>query len=392
MGQFFSNIHLCKNEKANAGKLMEYYHGKMLAKGYQKVESEEDADLTLAVYDRGEKWISVASDLIEFSSEESMVETCNALSEQFDTDVLAICCVDSDGILMQYSNTNKGIDAWAKAGYCPGVSKRSRPASWKGIVTDYQIFKEALSDRDSIAEEVLETIEPLLGLLPEQASFRYDMSEEESSDVLLAYYMIPETEENRESPSLVIDDYNLGPCTMNSEYNVVGAVNRGGPSKGLAIAFSGPYVEKEEIIFRNVQLEYDRNRYPWKIIPLELTKKKDEKLGWIYYVELPKFKIPNKVDMSLPDMKYMDEEFRRSFGVRFTPEGNERMVGDICVHFVPLKYPKGQCWWCGTKRNMQENRKDFENYIKRELIKRGKKNASLEDIKDLLKDIFTGKI
>jgi len=44
MGKVFSNIHLCKNEKANAGKLMEYYHGKMLAKGYQKVESEEDAD------------------------------------------------------------------------------------------------------------------------------------------------------------------------------------------------------------------------------------------------------------------------------------------------------------------------------------------------------------
>ena len=391
MGQFFSNIHLRKNDKADAGKLMEYYHEVMLQKGYQKVESEDDADLTLAVYDQGGQWISVAADIIEFSSAENMAETCRSLSEQFDTDVMAFCCVDSDALLMQCSNTRKGTDAWAKAGYCPGISKRSRPASWKGIVTDYQQFKEALSDHDSIAEDVLETVEPLLGLLPEQGSFRYDLSEEYPG-TLLAYYKAPE-DEKKENPSLAIGIYSLNECTMNSKYNVVCAVNRGGSSKGLGIAFSGPYVEKEEICFRDVQLEYGYDGGPAsKFIPLELTKIKDKELGWIYYAEVPQFKIPGKADMSLPDMRYIDEESRRSFGVRFTPEGNERMAGDICVHFIPLKYPKGQCWWCATKNNREEFRKEFENHMQRELLRRGKKNASVKDVMTLLKDILTGKI
>ena len=111
MGQFFSNVHLRKNDKTNSENLMTYYHEIMHQKGYQKVESEDDADLTLAVYDYEGQWISVASDIIEFSSEENMADMCKSLSDQYDTDVMAICCVDSDGILMQYSNTRKGIDA-----------------------------------------------------------------------------------------------------------------------------------------------------------------------------------------------------------------------------------------------------------------------------------------
>ena len=207
MGQFFSNVHLRKNDKTNSENLMTYYHEIMHQKGYQKVESEDDADLTLAVYDHEGQWISVASDIIEFSSEENMADMCKSLSEQYDTDVMAICCVDSDGILMQYSNTKKGID------YCPGVSKRSHPASWKEIVTDYQKFKETLSNHEYIAEEVLETVEPMLGLLPQQGSFRYDLSEEYPG-VLLAYYKAPEGEviffakRNNEQIQGAIDDIN----------------------------------------------------------------------------------------------------------------------------------------------------------------------------------------
>ncbi|MBP5294861.1 MAG: hypothetical protein J6Y95_03995, partial [Lachnospiraceae bacterium] len=49
----------------------------------------------------------------------------------------------------------------------------------------------------------------------------------------------------------------------------------------------------------------------------------------------------------LPRHKAMNEEFKREFGVRFTPEGNERKRLDIAVFLIPLKnYEEGQCGWC----------------------------------------------
>ncbi|MBQ2098737.1 MAG: hypothetical protein II480_11205, partial [Bacteroidales bacterium] len=45
------------------------------------------------------------------------------------------------------------------------------------------------------------------------------------------------------------------PCTI-GQFKVISALNVGGKSTGLAIVFTGSYIEHEEIRFRDVKLEY----------------------------------------------------------------------------------------------------------------------------------------
>ena len=62
--------------------------------------------------------------------------------------------------------------------------------------------------------------------------------------------------------------------------------------------------------------------------------------------EIPRFQLLPGIKEGLPVRKAMDEEFKRKFGLRFTPEGNERKRLDITVHFIPLKNVSGRCDWC----------------------------------------------
>lgn len=121
------------------------------------------------------------------------------------------------------------------------------------------------------------------------------------------------------------------------------------------IAFSGSCVEKEEIRFRDVQLESDFERYLRPMLPLKLEKRQTQDRRWIYYGEAPQFQILPAAKTGLPTQKAMRKKFKRAIGVRFTPEGDGRKRLDITVHLIPLKNPAGQCAWCvwrffGSKR------------------------------------------
>ncbi|MBR5745907.1 MAG: hypothetical protein IKX92_01455 [Clostridia bacterium] len=146
----------------------------------------------------------------------------------------------------------------------------------------------------------------------------------------------------------------MSPCEIGKDQCCF-VINTGGKSKGIAIAFSGSYIEKEDVRFRDVQLEYSLDQHPRKTIPLSLEKKQTQTGQWIYYAELPDFPIREGVKEGLPWKRKSDEVRKRQFGVRFTPEGNPRKLLDITVHFIPLKNPEGQCGWCvwmysGSKR------------------------------------------
>ncbi len=355
MGWFFSNLHICKTAVVDADALQSDLKEILNAKGYVQKYEPDEADLSLSIYDAGGKWVSVCSDGLDFYTDEAIRDICNPLSERLSADVLTVSCFDSDCLLLNRINRKKDIVAWAKFGSYPGLKMRSTPARWKDIVTDIAQWKSAFTQKYDFAEDALEAIEPLLGLEPNQGTFCDELiSELSQQEVQTLYFNLPESAAKPEPPKLSFVSPSLMPCEIGKDQCYF-VVNTGGKTKGVAIAFSGSYVEQEELRFRDVRLEYALDRSPRKTIPLSLEKKQTQTGQWVYYAELPEFSIREGVKEGLSWKRKMDEEWKREFGVRFTPEGNPRKLLDITVHFIPLKNPEGQCGWCswhqyGSKR------------------------------------------
>ena len=355
MGWFFSNLHVNKTAGYDADVFRSALTEILNAKGYVQKNNPDEADLSLSIYDAGGKWVSVCSDGLDFYTEEAIQDICDPLSERLSADVVTVSCFDSDCLLLNRINRKLDVVAWAKTGSYPGLKVRSTPSRWEGLVSDVSLWKSVFQQKYVLAEEALENIEPILGLESGQGHFCDELiSEEYAERVSTFYYALPGAVSKTLPPKLSIVHFNLMPCEIGKDQCCF-AINTGGKSKGLAIAFSGSYVEQEEIRFHDVQLEYALDQYPRKTIPLQLEKMQTQNGQWIYYAELPNFPIREGVKEGLPLRKQQDEEFKREFGVRFTPEGDPRQLLDITVHFIPLKDPEGQCGWCvwwfyGSKR------------------------------------------
>lgn len=348
MGMFFSNIHCRKTGTVNIQLVRETLVKRLEDAGYQLVDPAEDHErLYLCTSDCG--WISVYADFFAFSGPQETSEIIKPLSQALHTDVLAAACFDSDYLFLHLVNTADQTDAWANVGRPPRgfAPRRTNLSGWKNKVSDFDAFKAALRRRYIFAEEVFEQIGPALGLPFTQACLS-DLSEygEEGFVWEQLCFRKPSANVPLEAPRLVISLYSLRPCQI-GEPEIVTALNCGGASKGLAVAFSGDYVEREEITFENVQLEYHFDLHPWKVIPLTLEKRQLKDGRYIYYSELPDFKLPEKVDESLGAKRKRDLEFKREFGVRFTPVGDPAKAASITVHFIPLKAApgEGQCAW-----------------------------------------------
>ena len=355
MGWFFSNLHVRKTAEYDADFFRSTLTEILNAKGYVKKNSPDEADLSLSIYDAGGKWVSVCSDGLEFYTEESIRDICNPLSESLSADVLTVSCFDSDCLLLNRINRKLDIVAWAKTGSYPELKMRSTPARWKDIVTDITQWKSVLTQKYDFAEDALDGLEPLLGLTSGQGRFCDELITEQFTEgVQTLYFNLPESASKSEPPKLSFTSPSLMPCEIGKDQCYF-VINTGGKTKGVAIAFSGSYVEQEKIRFRDVQLEYDLDRYPRKTIPIQLEKRQMQNGQWIYYAELRDFPIREGVKEGLSWKRKSEEEWKRQFGVRFTPEGDPRKLLDITVHFIPLKNPEGQCGWCawrwyGSKR------------------------------------------
>lgn len=356
MGSFFSNVHIRKNNKMSLPEVENALSDIVLKKGYRRVDNKSESDIALYIYNADSSWISVSSDIIEFPTEEAIQAFCVPLSDVFETDVLAISCHDSDFLFLNLINRKDNTNAWAKTGKCMDSSfrKKSAPTAWKNKVTDVDSFRIALKTSYVFAEESLQRIEPLLQMSPGQGMFCPDIIPDMNrAEISTLYFALPEYEKSEDTSCLDIYHFSLMPCEIGKS-TIVTVISKGGSSKGIAIAFSGNYVEKDEITFRDTQLEYGFDKHPRKTLPLNFEKRLTTTGQWIYYAELNEFNIPAKVKEDLPVMKAMDEELKKSFGIRFTPEGNPRKRLDICVHFISLKNTSAQCSWCvwyldGTK-------------------------------------------
>ena len=355
MGWFFSNLHVRKTAEYDADFFRSTLTEILNAKGYVKKNSPDEADLSLSIYDAGGKWVSVCSDGLDFYTEETIRDICNPLSESLSADVLTVSCFDSDCLILNRVNKKLDVFAWAKTGSYPELKIRSTPARWKDIVTDIAQWKSVLTQKYDFAEDALDGLEPLLGLTSGQGRFCDErIPEDFIKGVRTVYYVLPESASKSEPPRLALGVNGLMPCRI-GECSIISAINKGGKSRGLAVAFSGGYVEKEDIRFREVQLEYKFDRYPRPTIPLQMEKRQTQTGQWIYWAEIPQFLLREAVKEGLPPRKTREEEFKRGFLVRFTPEGNPRKLLNITVHFIPLKNPEGQCGWCvwmysGSKR------------------------------------------
>ena len=365
MGFFFSNLHVRRTAGLTAEGFRTMLEALLKRQGFLPAESSESADLSVFICDAEGPWISVCSDGLDFYSEESVRDICNPLSEQLASDVLTVSCFDSDCLLLNLINRSRKTDARAKVGHFEGVRQRTTPKRWEGLVGDFEQWQALLKQDYLFAEDALDGIEPQLGLLPGQGRFCPERIPAAGTGQTIIWYLsLPETADKPKLPELKMYLYDATPCEMGQE-KFISAINAGGESTGLAVAFSGSYVENEEIRFRDVRLEYDFGRDSRPGIPLQLVKRQTQDGQWTYYAEVPGFQLHSAVKEGLPFRKAMDLRFQREFGVRFTPEGNERKRLDITVHFIPLRNPAGQCSWYvwafdGSRRAFVESWNRYE--------------------------------
>lgn len=349
MGMFFQNLHIKKNNSFCSEQLREFLISEMKKNGYQQLENSENAEIRLVIYTpENSNWISVACDCYQFNNDEDTKKIIAPVSDKFRTDVLAVSCNDSDYLFMNLINTADGTDGWVNIGSFEGMKspRRTSVAPWKKKVTDYEKFKSIVKSDYVFAEEAFYESAEMLGINVRQCSLETDYTEglDENSLVKL-YFSLPEGTK-KQLPKLQVGLYDLSPCII-GQSKCVFVRNKGGRSKGVAIMFTGDYIENDELTFENVTFESDYGSEKRKIISIEPVKKKLENGETVLYWEDKNFNIAQAVNPSLPINQQIKLEHKKEFGVRFKVYGNPEKTFDVKVHIIPLENPQkgAACWY-----------------------------------------------
>lgn len=346
MGLSFSNYNIKKSDTAHPENVLNAVKQQAISRGYISC-GEEDAEVEAAVYaPEDSEWISVWSELMSVENGCDLSSTAARLSGELKTDVLTTMCCDSDFMFLNLINTQDGTDAWANIGspYCE-PERETDFSAWRGKVKSPESFEAAVNEDNVFAEDFMYTLDEQLGLPGEQGCFNKHSAEDMSGNgsVTRLYFALPKKNTDGLPPKLSILSFGLMPCKTDESAKQL-ALNKGGASKGLAVAFTGDYVENDEITFSDVKLEYIV-KGEWVIIPITLKKCRIQGGGYMYYWEDKEFPIPPAVNPELPWDKRMKKEYDSAIGVRFTPHGDPRKMLDIRLHFMPLENPKGQTVW-----------------------------------------------
>lgn len=367
MGLFFTNIQIRKNDTFDVDSIKEYLIAVMKKQGFEVVADESGADGTLNIYaPKGSDWISVCSDLIDFENAEDSKKFVMPLSERFSTDVMSVGCFDSDYLFVNLFNENDKIDGWINIGRYEEMPllRRTALAAWKKRIKEIDRLKEIVHTEYVFAEEAMEPLGELMNLPYQQGCISEgDISDlKDSGDVVTLFLVMRDTDIKKELPRLEIPQYN-GMACKEGEDSCVFVVNRGGKGRGIGIAFHLNSKEDIDVMFKDVFLEYDLGKPSRTCIPIELEKCKMKDGRWMYWWEDRNFQIPPKVNQNLGDIKVMNLEFNKEFGVRFTPYGNTRKFLDIRVCFMPLEnLADGQCTWCVWSRFYDSKREYIESF------------------------------
>ena len=363
MGVSFSNIHAKKNDGFSKDDLIETVTENLISKGYKKLENDENAEAELVIYcPQDSEWISVSSDIFDFCNENETRSAAEPISDKLGTYVIAAACIDSDYAFMHLVGSNSKTDGWINSGTLYDGMKllrRTSIAPWKKVVSDFDRFKAATKEKYVFAEEMFCNIAEILGMKPEQCLLEVGISGSFDEKYVTRLFFAAPEEIKKEPPVLKISGFDLTPCVPNQN-KVVFTNNKGGRSKGIAIMFTGDYIENDEIEIYDAIFESDFGSEKRKSVPINFSKRKSQDGKSILWWEDKDFQIPLAVNKALPVMKKMRLEYEKQFGIRFFVRGNERKFLDIKVFIIPLEnYQKGaDCWYvyrfCGTKRKYVE--------------------------------------
>ena len=372
MGMFFSNLHIKKTGGFTVDELSEMLTTEMQSKGYTKLDSSENAETELMIYaPENSGWVSVASDFYNFGDDKDTAVAAVPLSEKFGTYVIAAACIDSDFAFMHLLNAADMTDGWINSGTpYEGMKlpRRTSSAPWKKVISDFDKFKAVIKENYTFAEEVFYNSAELLGMTAEQCALEPGRTDGLDEKCLIRlYFRLPEGTK-KELPRFQIARFNLMPCAADLN-QVVFVNNIGGRSKGIAIIFTGDWIENDEVVIYDATFEYKSGPDKWNNVPVTFTKRKDNTGKYILWWQDENFNIPPAVNRDIPATKRMKLEFEKEFGIRFFVRGNERKFLDIKVFIIPLEnYHNGaDCWYVyrykGTKRNYveKENEKILNN-------------------------------
>ncbi len=361
MGLFFENIHIHKNEKYNTDVLKEALIKYLGENGFKLVSDNKEGDVSVVIYEPDSSdWVSVASDIFQFNTEEAIRKVVKPISQCFETDIISASCYDSDYLRLSILNINDGTDGWINVGKTEEIKnlRRTSLTPWKKIVDDIKTFKDIVREEYVFKEEAFCKIADLIKMSPEQTVLDVGHTDFLHPEKMIRLEFIA-PEGTIKPPKLEIPRYGLMPCQI-GESQIVSVYNSGGKSRGLGIMFIGDYVDNEEIIFEDVQLQL-LSKEGRQFVPIEL-KKVDWAYGKkCYYWSDADFPLPPAVNKSIPLIKRMNLESEREIGIRFTPIGNQRKALDIKIVVYPLANSMdGQTSWyvyrySGSKRKYIED-------------------------------------
>lgn len=358
MGLFLSNLHIKKNSNVSVSKLKAFLLTDMISKGYTQVDDSENAEIIAAIYaPENSEWISVSSDCYNFNDDHDTKIVAEPISEKFETDVIAMSCMDSDYAFMHLINHSEKTDGWVNSGSpYEGMKlpRRTSASRWKNIVSDFDKFKAIIKEDNIFAEDVFFGTAELLNMDKDQCVFEADRTEELDDNCLIKLYFSLPAGTKKALPKLHIDLYDLCPCKANVN-SVVFVNNIGGRSKGVAVMFTGDYIENDDVVIYDVTFESDYGSEKRKCVPITLEKRKRADGKYVLWWADKNFQIPPAVNPNLPLMKRMNLQFKKQFGVRFFVKGNPEKFRDVEVYIIPLEnvhdgYAEGYARWNVQKR------------------------------------------
>lgn len=371
MGSWFSNLHIRKQETVTEETVANCVRQLMAARQFMPVESEEEADGTVAIV-AGEdcRWVSVYSDLLTHEDPESCKAVAMPMSAELHADVMGIACFDSDYLYLNLVNAEDRTDAWVGIGRGGefGIRRRTGVSAWKKKVSDYFTFSLKVKEQYVCAEEFLGHIESGMELpVPRSAAALEDIREPGlDQNATFLYFKSRDSAENNDLPDLQLWTYSSMPCVA-GESSFVEVLNHGGKGKGLSVYFIGPYVEQEEITFTNVTIS-TWVRGELVVTPIQLEKAQLPDGQWAYCYHDPQYRILQKAS----DRATVLKQSERSIRVSFTPAGNPRKMLDVTVVLVPDQNLPGQAGWnvwhgYGSKKAFIEHHNALRSEIRKRL-------------------------
>lgn len=267
MGSTFTNIHIRKSESVKFADVEKLLCGEFEKMGFSIAADAETADETVVLCEAdGSGWITVCSGQFE--------RRLSELSKALKTDVMLIECVDSDFIEMELVSAD-GTNARVTIGDPYYEKQENSYSEWEGKVSDLPKFIEITNGDNVFAEDALTHLDELMGLPIVQGAMFGDYPPDNKEGVTVKILGFSAAKEPTDEPPKLHIYHQNGMPAIPGKPEYFSIRNLGGASKGLAIVFTGDYIENDEITFTDCSLELVKNRS--EKIPIELEKiKRDD--------------------------------------------------------------------------------------------------------------------